>query len=510
MGFNVYDNIQDFEILKNVEIYVNVLKNIKNYYYSEVDFRQIITKNIKSLTNDLDPYTVYYSDSEIEKARIDNYNLLYSSGIEIDSFDNKFFISNLIDSSNAFIENVKIGDLILKIDGKTIENKRFYEVKQLLFKQPGNILNLTIQRNNIVFDKKIEVSNYKTSVIPISIMINENTGYIKLNEFSENCSNEFRKSFINLQKLGIKSLIIDLRDNPGGLLDQAVNIVNLFIPKDKIVVVSKGKDENSVEIFKTKQNSIDEKIPVIVLINEKSASASEIVAGTLQDYDRAIIVGRNSYGKGLVQRIFDVGYNSMLKVTISKYYLPSGRCIQEINYHQLENYSKKQFLTTNKRIVYEGKGISPDVLVNNDIENEFKFLNSVYFFNYCNILYYNLLSESKTSEDYIYNNKDIESYLKNYLLNTSEEIKNLQILKSKYPEFTINLDNLINSIISSETKSILKNEELLKSKLKFELVRREKGNIYMYKIFLINDIEVKKAIEIFNNSVLFKKILNIK
>lgn len=507
-GFNVYDNIQDFEILKNVEIYVNVLKSIKNNYYTEVDFRQIITKNIKSLTKELDPYTQYYSDSEIEKTRIDNYNILYSSGIEIDSFNNKYYISNIIDSSSAFKENIKIGDELIKIDGFDVLNKKFFEVKQLLFKQPGYYLTLTIKRNSQIYEKKILVSNYKPNPIPVSIKINENVGYIKLTDFTENCSVEFRKSFVNLQKSGIKYLIIDLRNNPGGLLNQAVNIINFFIPKDKIVVVSKGKDENSIEVFKTNQNPIDENIPIVVLINEKSASASEIVAGTLQDYDRAVVVGRNSYGKGLVQRFFDVGYNSMIKITISKYYLPSGRCIQEINYHNFDNTSKRQFLTKNKRVVFEGNGILPDIILNNNLEYEFKFLNSIYFFNYCNILFSRMLNENKTTDVFYFDKNEIEIYLKDYLLNTSEELKNLKSIKLKYPDKTENIDNIINSLILTDTKSILKNEDLMKSKIKFELIRREKGNIFMYKTSFNEDTEIKKAVEILEDNLNYKKILN--
>jgi carboxyl-terminal processing protease len=321
---------------------------------------------------------------------------------------------------------------------------------------------------------------------------------------------------LELKKQNIKGLIIDLRDNPGGLLDQAVQIVNFFIPKNKVVVVSKGKSLNSNMTYTTTENPIDANIPIVVLINEFSASASEIVAGALQDYDRAIIVGNYSYGKGLVQRIFDLGYNSKIKITISKYYIPSGRCIQKIDYYNSETNLYKKYFTANGRIVYEGNGISPDYIVTNhdSIPNVVSvFLKSKHSFLFYNSVFKNIdTSKIKSPTDIKYNNIEflVDFLDKTDFYNTMEEIKELENINKSFENDQI-INNEVNElktkILENYKNSIIKNAEIIEFVIGKEIAKRKFYRTGVIKYSLANEKEIIFAKNLLNNSQKYQKTL---
>lgn len=513
LGFKIYDNIDDFELIKNLEIYTNVLKQLKLNYFDEIDSRELITSSIKKMLKDLDPYTVYYSESEIENARVLSFSNNLSTGITVDTFENKFYIVNIIDSSSAFIQGLKIGDEIKKINGIDLQNKNLDNVNEFINGQLNSKITLQINRNNSEFEKNITVANIKSKSVSLVKIVN-NIGYIKIDNFLEQTANEFNAALTYVQKNKVRALIIDLRDNPGGLLDQAVSIINNFIPNDKIVVVSKGKSTESNMIYKTNHSPIALDLPLVVIVNHNSASASEIVAGCLQDYDRAVVIGSNSYGKGLVQRIFDVGYNSKIKITISRYFLPSGRCIQAINYAKNNYLNNSKFYTQNGRTVYESNGIYPDVYTNQlDSSNYLKdFISSIFFFDFCNQIYYlndnNLNDSSLVKID----NALFEKYFytKYSSLNVEDIIK-LNIIKNNNKnnvEISKSIDLLKNQINNSINTEIAKNQNILNFYISRELIKRKFGYYFSNLFVLKNDSEILKAQEILNNKDNYNSILN--
>ena len=518
-SYNIYDDGDDFELLKNLEIYHNIMKQLRINYVENIDTRQIITVSITKMLEELDPYTVYFPESEIESIRMMSESQYIGVGITVDTFDNSFYITDIENNSSAHEKGVNIGDKIIYVNGISTQKKTIFDFQNLIAGQANTTVRITIDRNGE--EKKYTLSR-KNIELPVVSLVKkiDDFGYIKLESFSNKSASEFKTAFLKLQKEGIEGLIIDLRDNPGGLLDQAVEIVNIFIEKDELVVISKGQSKNSNTSFITEQNPIDTEIPIIVLVNGNSASASEIVAGTLQDYDRAIIIGSQTYGKGLVQRFFDVGYNSQVKITISKYYIPSGRCIQEINYSK--NYTtnlttQKEFKTKNGRIVYEGHGISPDIIIKSDTlpkiikEIENKFI----IFEYVN-QYYSTLDTSiiQTAENVSFNEKeDFINFLKtNNFFEKSQEITEIYLLKNSMS----NNQTIVEQLSTTETLILDELEYQININFKYidllvseQIVKRKYLHLGEIKFSLSHDEEIKKAQFYLSNLKEYNTILNI-
>ena len=517
-GYSIYDDGDDFELVKNLEIYHNIMKELRINYVENIDSRQIITLSIDRMLEDLDPYTVYYPESEIESIRMMSESQYIGIGITVDTFKNYFYITDIENKSSAHLEGLSIGDKIISINGISTKGKNLYDFQNLITGQANTNVTLTINRNNIEKEYILTRNNIELPVVSLVEKIND-FGYIKLESFTEKSASEFKAAFLKLQKDNITGLIIDLRDNPGGLLDQAVKIVNLFIEKDKLVVISKGKSKNSNASYITQQNAVDTEIPIIVLVNGGSASASEIVAGTFQDYDRAIIIGSQTYGKGLVQRFFDVGYNSKIKITISKYYIPSGRCIQEINYskNNTNNTTKNnEYKTKNGRVVYEGQGITPDIIIRSDTipetikELEDKFI-MLEFVNE----YYSKIDTStiKKPENVSFEEKTIFiNYLKtiNFFKN-SQEINKITLLKNSM----INNEIIVNQLSTTEElilkeleKQIYTNFEIINILISKQIVKRKYLHLGEIKFSLSHDLEIKKAQFYLSNLQEYNTILN--
>lgn len=361
-----------FALAKNIDIFATLVRELDSYYVDEIDPDQLVTVGINAMLEELDPYTEYIPEEESDDFRMMTTGEYAGIGALIGNRGEGNMVLMPYTGFPAQVAGLKIADYILKIDSVDVVGKPTTEVSELL-KGPANTpLKVKVLRDKDTLDfslvrKKISLKN-----VPFYGKLDEKTGYIKLADFTTNASGEVRNALVNLKSQGADRLILDLRDNPGGLVNEAVEIVNLFIPKGKDVVKTIGKLQNVNYNYKTTKTPVDKDIPIVVLINERSASAAEIVAGALQDYDRAVLLGRKSFGKGLVQTTIPLTYNAQVKVTTAKYYIPSGRCIQAIDYAQsrengeltsVPDSLRKAFKTANGRTVLDGAGIEPDALV---------------------------------------------------------------------------------------------------------------------------------------------------
>jgi carboxyl-terminal processing protease len=361
-----------FALAKNIDIFATLVRELDSYYVDEIDPDRLVTIGINAMLEELDPYTEYIPEEESDDFRMLTTGEYAGIGALIGNRGEGNMVIMPYTGFPAQLAGLKIADYILKIDSIDVSQKPTSDVSDLL-KGPANTpLKVKVLRDKDTLDfslvrKKISLKN-----VPFYGKLDENTGYIKLADFTTNASAEVRNALVSLKSQGANRLVLDLRDNPGGLVNEAVEIVNLFIPKGKDVVRTQGKLKNVNYNYRTTKTPVDKDIPIVVLINERSASASEIVAGALQDYDRAVLVGRKSFGKGLVQTTVPLSYNAQVKVTTAKYYIPSGRCIQAIDYAQsrengaitsVPDSLRKAFKTANGRKVLDGAGIEPDDLV---------------------------------------------------------------------------------------------------------------------------------------------------
>ena len=363
-----------FEISKNLDIFASVYREVNTNYVDEVDAGKIMKKGIDEMLNSLDPYTNFFSESEVEDFRFQITGTYGGIGAQIGNKGDYVVVTDPYENCPAQKEDVRAGDIILEIDGKSTKGKNTSDISKLLKGQAGTKLKMIIKRENegeltkTLTREEIHISN-----VPYFGMINENTGYIRLATFTNDAGKEVKDALVELKKnQQLKSVILDVRGNPGGLLNEAVNIVNVFTPQNQEVVSTKGKIKDKNFIYKTLNNPVDIEIPLVVLTNRSSASASEIVSGSIQDLDRGVIVGLKTFGKGLVQKTFPLNYNTQVKITIAKYYTPSGRCIQALDYsHRNEDGSvgavpdslKKEFKTKNGRKVFDGGGVDPEIIV---------------------------------------------------------------------------------------------------------------------------------------------------
>ena len=363
-----------FEITKNLEIFTSLYRDINIYYVDETKPGNLMKRGIDAMLQSLDPYTVYIPESRIEDYRFMTTGQYGGIGATIRKWDNKVYISEPYEGFPAHNAGMQAGDEILEVDGYDLSEKSTEEVSQYLKGQAGTSVKIKYRP---LGSDKVETVNVNREVIkvqdvPYSGMINDTTGYIKLTAFTETAGQEVRDAYLRLKEEGMNYLVFDLRDNGGGLLREAVNIVNFFVPKGEMVVDTRGKISDWDKTHYALNQPLDLEIPLVVLVNGRSASASEIVSGALQDFDRAVVVGQTTFGKGLVQQTRDISYNSKLKLTVAKYYIPSGRCIQKLDYSHRKNDGSvnevpdsllKVFTTAGGREVIDGRGIEPDVTV---------------------------------------------------------------------------------------------------------------------------------------------------
>lgn len=363
-----------FDIAKSLDIYATLFKEVNAYYVDEVEPQKLVRKSIDAMLESLDPYTDYIPEDEVESFRITTTGQYGGIGAMIGSINKKIVVTHPYRNFPAFKSGLKVGDEILTVDGKEATGKGTSAISSLLKGQPKTDVELKVKRLGVKEDLTFKIKREKINVTNLTYfgMVDVETGYMRLDDFTPGASREVSDAIVELKKQGAKRLILDLRDNPGGLLHEAVNIVGLFVPKGQEVVSTKGKVQEWNKIYNTLTNPVDTQIPLAVLVSEGSASASEIVAGALQDYDRAVLIGKKTFGKGLVQTTRPIAYNAQLKVTTAKYHIPSGRCIQALDYthrhsdgtvDRVADSLKNAFATKNGRKVFDGGGLDPDITV---------------------------------------------------------------------------------------------------------------------------------------------------
>ena len=373
--YSFNDDKRNFEVIKNLDIFYTLFREVNSYYVDETNPEKLITEGINNMLESLDPYTTYIPESDMEDFRFMTTGEYAGIGSLISKRGNHVVIAEPYEGFPAALAGLKAGDKILEIDGKNMVGKSTPDVSDKLKGRANTSLKIKVERPGEKKPINIELERQKISINPVPYygMVNDQTGIIQLNNFTQDCSREVEKAFLDLRdKQGAKSIVIDLRANPGGLLDEAVKIVNLFVPSGSEVVSTRGKVKQWDKTYKAMRQPIDTVMPLAVLISRGSASASEIVSGALQDLDRAVVIGQRSFGKGLVQTTRNLSYNAKLKVTTAKYYIPSGRCIQALDYtHRDEDGAVglvadsliTEYKTLNGRSVFDGGGISPDILV---------------------------------------------------------------------------------------------------------------------------------------------------
>ena len=368
----------DFEIAKNVDIFVSILRELNAKYADDINPTDLVTKAINGMLESLDPYSVYYPESKIEEYKLITTGQYGGIGALIQQYGKNVVILEPYENSPAHKEGLRAGDIILKINGQSVQGRNSDEVSTILKGQPGTTLTIEIERptdgKKRTFNVKRE--DIKFPPVPYSGMLDSQIGYINLNQFTEKASSEVKEAFIKLKEKGMKYLILDLRYNGGGLLIEAVNMMNIFVDQNVKIAETKGKIKEQNNIFRTKNVVVDKDIPVVVLVNEASASSSEIVAGAFQDLDRGVILGKKTFGKGLVQNVVPLTYNTSFKITVSKYYIPSGRCVQNVDYFNRDTLGAAPHIpdslatpykTKNGRTVYDKGGIEPDVITPDSI-----------------------------------------------------------------------------------------------------------------------------------------------
>jgi len=371
--FKSHSQSSGFEVIKSLELMDQVYEHLDLYFVDEPQNGKLSKVAIDAMLKELDPYTVYYHESNIEDYRLMTTGQYGGIGSLIRKIGDDTYFSDPYEGNPAQKGGIKAGDKIISIDGKSMHKKTSDEVASALKGPKGTVLKIEVERQGSG-QKTYEITRDEIKIpdVPYFGILSQKVGYISLNSFTQTASEEVKKGLIKMQAEGMEKLVLDLRGNGGGLLIEAVKIVNFFVPKNQVVVATRGRVKEENRVYQTLEEPILPNIPLIVLIDEGSASASEIVAGSLQDLDRAVIIGSTSFGKGLVQRTYDLKYGSKMKLTIAKYYTPSGRCVQRLEYYDKDSGAKpkeisdsllKKFKTKNGREVIDGRGIEPDIAI---------------------------------------------------------------------------------------------------------------------------------------------------
>ena len=520
----------DFEIAKNVDIFVSILRELNAKYADEINPTDLVTKAINGMLENLDPYSVYYPESKIEEAKLLTTGQYGGIGAVIQQHGKNVVISEPYENAPAQKVGLRAGDIILKINGQNVQGRNSDEVSTILRGQPGTSLNIEIERptdgKKHTFSVKREEIKFPT--VPYFGMLKDKVGYINLSQFTGNPSSEVKDAFLKLKDQGMKYLIFDLRNNGGGLLHEAVNIMNIFVDQNVKIAETKGKIKEQNNVFKTKSPAIDKEIPVVVLVNEASASASEIVAGAFQDLDRGVILGKKTFGKGLVQNIVPLSYNTSFKITVSKYYIPSGRCVQNVDYFNRDTLGAAPHIpdslatpykTKNGRTVYDKGGIEPDIIMPDSVPSNILIallLNNI-IFDFCNDYAAKhdtiaLPNQFKLSDaEY----KQFADFAKSknfdYKTETEEllvDLKEIAQLEKYYNAIESVYNEMITKIEKEKSNDIFKFKNELSEFIANEIVARyyyQKGRIEHQ---LSTDPDVKKAMEILLNPTLYKSILS--
>lgn len=515
-----------FEIAKQIEIFTTLFKELNRNYVDETNPGELMDKAIKGMLANLDPYTVYFNEQDVVRFKINNTGEYTGIGALLTRKEDKLIVKEPYKDFPADKAGLKAGDEIIQVGDVLLSD--FKDEASQLFKGTKNTkIDVKYIRQGKVNTTQIILDEVEIKSVPFFAKIDDKTGYIVLSHFNKKASLETKEALEQLKKEGAERIILDVRDNPGGLLNEAVNICNLFVPKNEIIVTTKSKIEKHNTTYKTTKDPVDTEIPLIILVNGRSASASEIVAGALQDLDRAVVVGSRSFGKGLVQRPVDLTFGTQLKVTISRYYTPSGRCIQALDYSRkdkngmaikTEEKNFNAFKTRKGRTVYDGGGIQPDVELeetkSSPITNA--LLRNDGIFNYATAYYYknpNLGNQIPVISDADY--LDFKQFLKvqKFSFDTETELalKNtLAVAKKEKLDESIlaEYQQLLAALQKSENALLDKNHKEIKNLMVDEIIKRYQYQEGLYQHYTKNNSEIKRSVSILNN-VEYKTILKL-
>ncbi|TDE04906.1 S41 family peptidase [Flavobacterium hiemivividum] len=514
-----------FEIAKQIEIFTTLFKELNTNYVDDANPGELMDSAIKGMLASLDPYTVYFNEQDVVKFKINNTGEYTGIGALITRKDDKIIIREIYKDFPADKAGLKPGDEIIQI-GDVLLSDFKDDASQLMKGAKNTKIDVKFNRQGKTNTAQIVLDEVEIKSVVFFSKIDEKTGYIVLAHFNNKASFETKKALEELKRQGADRIILDLRGNPGGLLHEAVNICNLFVPKNEVIVTTKSKNEKHNNTYKTMMEPVDTEIPLVILINERSASASEIVSGALQDLDRAVVVGSRSFGKGLVQKPIDLTYNTQLKVTISRYYTPSGRCIQALDYAHKDkdgvatrtdkkNYNS--FKTRKGRTVYDGGGVLPDIQLEETKTSTIAkaLLNNDGIFNYATDYYYknpNLGSQIPTFSNSDFAN--FKQFLKTQKISfdteTEKALKNtLAVAKKENIDATINTEyqQLLSALQKSEETLLDKNQEEIKGLIVDEIIKRYQYQEGLYQYYVKTNSEIKKSVSILNNTTEYNSIL---
>ena len=516
-----------FEISKQIEIFTTLFKTINQNYVDDTNPAELMDKAIKSMLADLDPYTNYFNEQDVIKFKINNTGEYTGIGAMITRKEDKLIIKEPYKGFPADKAGLKAGDEITQIGDVLLVDFKD-DASQLMKGAKGTKIKINYLRQGKPMSTQLILDEVAVKAVPFYGMVDDKTGYIVLSQFNQKASYETKEALEKLKDDGATQIVLDLRGNPGGLLNEAVNICNLFVPKNEIIVTTKSKNSKYNNTYKTNKDPIDTEIPLVVIVDGKSASASEIVSGALQDLDRAVVIGSRSFGKGLVQRPIDLTYGTQVKVTISKYYTPSGRCIQALNYSHKDKNGKairteeknfNAFKTKKGRTVYDGGGILPDVVLENTKTSAIAeaLQKNDGIFNYVTYYYYKnptLGDKIPTLTDADLN--DFKAFLKREKIafDTETEVALKSTLEKAKKEnvdaaIATEYQQLLSALEKSEETLIDKNQKEIKNLILDEIIKRYQYKEGLYQYYIKSNFEIKKSIEVLNDKSQYNSILKI-
>jgi len=512
-----------FEIAKQIEIFTTLFKELNMNYVDETNPAELMDTAIKNMLDDLDPYTKFLNEQDVESYRINNTGEYSGIGALVRSYEDKLVIIEPYKGYPADMAGLKAGDELITISGIQIADFQD-DASELLKGANKTSVEVTYKRQGKTYEAVIEREAIEVDAVPYYNMVDEETGYVVLSRFNKKASSQTKEAIISLKDRGAKKLILDLRGNPGGLLSEAINVTNLFVPKGTLVVTTKSKVKKFNQSYETRNKPLDEEIPLVVLIDGRSASASEIVSGGLQDLDRAVVIGARSFGKGLVQRPLKLTYGTQLKVTISRYYTPSGRCIQSLDYwnrddsgNAVRNTEFNDFLTKNGRKVQDGGGVMPDIpiasLKSNDLLTA--LANNGVIFNYATDYYYSHPLTEMGAFDFTAS--DYEGFKKHVSQSEFEfETKTEKVLKETLSgqdgevfdsSVMTDVKELLGTIVKSKFDALDTYQNEIEKQLTDEIVKRYFYREGLYDYYLQHDEAILTSAELLRDNSKYEAVL---
>ncbi len=511
-----------FEIAKQIEIFTTLFKELNMNYVDETNPAELMDTAIKNMLEDLDPYTKFLNEQDVEEFKINSAGEYSGIGAMVRTYKDKIIIIEPYKDYPADKAGLKAGDEIIKVDNLLVSENE--DAGELLKGANNTQVSVSFIRQGETKTATLTRAGVEVDAVPFYQMANQNTGYIVLSKFNAKASQQTRAALEDLKSMGAKKIILDLRNNPGGLLSEAINVTNLFIPKGELIVTTKSKVKKFNRDYKTKNKAVDTEIPLVVLINGNSASASEIVSGSIQDLDRGVLIGARSFGKGLVQRPLRLTYGTQLKVTISRYYTPSGRCIQSLDYWNrdddgkaIKNTAFKDFNTRNGRKVQDGGGVLPDIAIAALQSNPFidALMKNHVVFDYATQYFYS--HQIKDPKNFTFSNADFQAF-KNHLAQNDfsfESQTEVALKESLNEENNVLLNNdlknqvktLLGSIDKSKLAAVDRYQKELRKNLEDEIVKRYFYREGLYQHYLSHDEAILAAKELLADTAKYQNIL---